>query len=105
MALALAACGGGSGNDTPSPTPAPATPTLSSIALSPLELSLAAGASSQLTVTGTYSDGSTKVLPASGETFKSSNAAVATVSAAGVVTLVTNATAGATATIGVSDQA
>ena len=105
LALSLAACGGGSGNDTPSPAPAPPIPTLSSISLSPLSLSLAAGATSQLTVTGTYSDGSTKVLPASGETFQSSNAGVATVSAAGLVTLVTNAAAGATATIGASDKA
>jgi hypothetical protein len=103
ISLALAACGGGGGNDTSSPDPAP--PTLASVALSPPTLSLAAGATSQLTVTGTYSDGSTKALPASGETFKSSNTGVATVSSAGVVTLVANATVGATATIDATDTA
>jgi hypothetical protein len=58
-----------------------------------------------LTVTATYSDGSTKILPATGETFKSSNTAIATVSSAGVVTSVANATVGAAVTIGATDTA
>ena len=101
IALALAACGGGDGTSSP----VPATPTLTSIALSPLNLSLTAGATSQLTVTGTYSDGSTKALPASGEIFISSNTGVVTVSSTGVVAPVSNATVGATAIIGATDSA
>ena len=68
-------------------------------------MSLAAGGTGQLTVTGTYSDGSTKILPAASETFASSNTAIATVNAAGVVTIGTNAAAGATATIAATDVA
>ncbi len=65
----------------------PAPPTLSSIALSPPALSLSAGATSQLTVTGTYSDGSTKTLPASGEMFASSNTGLASTTNSTVVTI------------------
>jgi Bacterial Ig-like domain (group 2) len=103
MVLAVTSCGGGGGSSTPSP--APATPTLTSVALAPLALSLPAGATSQLTVTGTYSDGSTKALPASGEVFASSNTAAAAVSVTGVVTAAANAISGATVTITASDTA
>jgi hypothetical protein len=105
IALALAACGGGGGDGTASPAPALASPSLTTIALSPLAVSINPGAASQLTVTGTYSDGATKALPASGETFTSSNTGVAIVSATGVVTAAANAISGATATIIVSDTA
>ena len=103
VALALAACGGGGADGAVSPPPA--SPSLTSIALSPLAVSINPGAASQLTVTGTYSDGSTKALPASGERFTSSNTAVAVVSAGGVVTAVANANNGATAIIIASDAA
>ncbi len=101
MALAAAACGGGNSASSPPPTP----PTLSAIALSPSALSLSAGGASQLTVTGSYSDGSTKTLAASGEIFASSNSGVATVSSLGVVTLLTTASVGASATIIATDAA
>jgi len=98
--IAVASCGGGGGSSDTKPPP-----TLVSIALSPLTVSLAPGATQQLTVTGTYSDGSTQVLASSGETFSSSSSAVATVSAAGVVTVVTGAAAGSTATVTATDNA
>jgi uncharacterized membrane protein YvlD (DUF360 family) len=84
-------------------TPPPAQ--LVSIALSPLTATIAAGGTQQLTVTGTYSDNTTTVLPASGETFTSMSPSVATVSAAGLVTVASGATAGATATITATDTA
>ena len=80
-------------------------PTVSSIALSPLIKTLTPGGTVQLTVTGTYSDNSTAVLPASGETFTSSNTAVATVSATGVLTVSSSAVKGATAKITAKDTA
>jgi hypothetical protein len=94
-AVALAACGG-DGSSSP--------PTLTSIALAPLAVTLEPDGTATLSVTGTYSDGSTKSLPASGETFSSSNSAVATVTTAGVVTAACGA-AGATATISATDTA
>jgi hypothetical protein len=100
LALTLASCGGGSS------APAVVTPpTLTSIALSPLTASLPPLGTQQLTVTGTYSDGLPKTLAASGETFKSSATAVATVSATGLVTVVAGAATGATATITATDTA
>ncbi len=80
-------------------------PTLVSIALSPLTATLAPGATQQLTVIGTYSDKSTKTLPASGETFTSLATGVATVSATGLVTVAAGAANGATATITAKDVA
>ena len=79
-------------------------PTLVSIALSPATASVPAGGTQQLTVTGTYSDNSTKVLPAAGETFKSTNEAV-TVDATGLATVAAGTAAGATATITATDTA
>lgn len=102
-ACLLAACGGG-GGAAPAVTVPPPAPTLSSIALSPLAVSLAPGGTQQLSVTGTYSDGSTKTLPAASETFTSSDTTVATVSAAGLATVATGAPAGATTVIGVTDS-
>jgi hypothetical protein len=98
-ALLLGACGGGGGSSTE-----PAAPSLISIALSPLTVSLPAGGTQQLTVTGTYSGGSTSALT-SGETFLSSNTEVATVSSSGLVTVAANAAGGATATISATDVA
>jgi hypothetical protein len=101
--LVLSACGGGGGSSQVS-TPPP-TVTLTSIALGPSAVSLAPGGATQLTVTGTYSDGTTKTLAASGETFSSSNPTVATVSAAGVLSVAAAAAIGATATITAKDTA
>ncbi len=103
MALCLVGCGGGGGGAS-SPTPTP-VPTLTSIALTPASLSLEPNANATVSVVGTYSDGSTKPLAASGEVFSSSNTAVATVSASGVVAAQCEAPAGATATIKATDSA
>jgi len=78
-------------------------PTLVSIALSPPSVTLAPNASQALTVTGTYSNGSTQSLPAAGESFTSSNTAIATVSSAGVVTVVSGALVGSSSIIGAID--
>lgn len=72
-------------------------PTLTSIAISPPTASLVAGATQALTVTGTYSDASTRALT-SGVTFTSSVLSVATVNTAGLVTAVAAGTATITAT-------
>jgi uncharacterized protein YjdB len=79
--------------------------TLVSIALSPLTASVAPNGTQQLTVTGTYSNSTTAVLPASGETFTSMSPSVASVNAAGLVTVAAGATTGATATIVATDTA
>ena len=81
-------------------------PKLVSIALSPLGVQLAPNATpQQLTVTGTYSNGSTQTLPAAGESFSSSKLTIATVSPGGLVTVVSGALVGGTSTIGVTDVA
>lgn len=100
--LTLASCGGGGGSSIATVAP---SPTLQSIALSPANLSLAPGATGQLMVTGSYSDGSTKTLPSAGESFESSNTVVAIVSAAGVVTVAANASNAATSMISATDTA
>ena len=87
--LLMAACGSSS-----SSTPAP---TLSSIAVTPPTATLAKAATQQLTVTGTYSDGSVAPLTST-STFSSSATSVATVSAAGLVTAVAGGSATITAT-------
>ena len=71
--------------------------TLASIAILPEAVPLRTGATSQLTVLGTYSDGS-ELSVTSGSTFSSSSSGVATVSAGGLVTAVGNGTATITAT-------
>jgi uncharacterized protein YjdB len=73
-------------------------PTLSSIALGPNPASVAQGASLPLTVTGTYSDDSTRAVTAEAA-FTTSAAGVATVSAAGVVTGISVGSATITATV------
>jgi hypothetical protein len=80
-------------------------PTLVSIALSPLTVQLPPNATQQLIVTGTYNNDSTQTLAATGELFSSSNTAIATVSSAGIVTVLSGALLNGTATIGVTDQA
>jgi hypothetical protein len=101
-AFVIASCGGGGGPSGSAPTPAA---TLTSIALTPLAVTLGAGGTSQLAVTGTYSDGSTKTLATGGEIFTSSNVSLATISAAGLVTVPANAAGGGTATITATDTA
>ncbi len=96
LLLSLAACGGGSGSGTSLP---PAPPSLTSIALAPLSVKLAPGASSSLSVMGTFSDGSTKTLAASDEAFVSSDTATASVDTNGVVTASSSASDGATTII------
>jgi hypothetical protein len=79
-AVVTAACGGSA--------QAPTTPTvvtLSSVAVNGLGVTLSVGQTSQLTVTGTYSDGSHKDLTAQAK-FASSNQAVASVSFTGLLT-------------------
>ena len=71
--------------------------TLASIAILPEAVPLRIGATSQLTVLGTYSDGS-ELSVTSGSTFSSSSSGVATVSAGGLVTAAGNGTATITAT-------
>ena len=91
----MAACGGGGGGGSTTPVPTPAT--LTAVAAAPASVSLTAGGTQQLTVTGTYSDGSTKAVSA-GLTFASSNTAVATVSGTGLVTAVAAGSAQVTVT-------
>jgi hypothetical protein len=99
--MIVVSCGGSSSNSS---NIAPA-PTLTSIALSPTAVSLSDGGTQQLTVNGTYSNSTTAALASSGETYASSNTAVATVSATGLVTVAANAAAGSTATITATDTA
>ena len=65
---------------------------LKSIAVTPTPSSLYANVSQALTATGTYSDGSTQNLTSTA-TWTTSNASVAAVSAAGVVTTIAPGTA------------
>ncbi|WPB80476.1 Ig-like domain-containing protein [Archangium violaceum] len=73
--------------------------TLSSIALGPSPASVAQGSTLQLTVTGTYSDNSTRPLT-TGVTFRSSAEGTATVNTSGVVTGVSVGSATLTASTG-----
>jgi hypothetical protein len=63
----LLACGGG-GSSLSVASSSPPSPTLVSIELSPLTASLPPGGTQSVTVTGTYSEGTTKTLVASGAT-------------------------------------
>src|SRR5450755_3329314 len=96
-ALLAASCSGGGGGS--------ASASLLSVGLSPPDLQLAPGGTEQLTVTGTYSNGAVQALPATGETFHSSNLNVATVSVGGFVTVAANALVGASMTITATDNA
>jgi trimeric autotransporter adhesin len=70
---------------------------LTAIGVSPASTSVSAGAKQQFTATGHYSDGTTKDLTASAQ-WKSSNAAVASIDAAGVATGIAAGVATITAT-------
>lgn len=96
--LRAAITGGGGGGG-------PAT--LTSIAITPpAPIAVTVGAAQALTATGTFSDASTAVLTsAGGLTWSSSNLAIATVSAAGVVTGVSAGAVTITATQGAISQA
>lgn len=58
----LSACGGGGGDAAPATPTTPAVATLKSIAVAVPSATMPVGASQTLVATGTYSDGSTKVL-------------------------------------------
>jgi len=94
----------GTATATTTVTVTTAAPTLVSIALSPLAITLTPNSTQQLTVTGTYSDGTTQPL-SSGEIFQSSDTSIATVSAAGLVMASPGATVGDFATISATDTA
>jgi hypothetical protein len=74
-------------------------PTLSSITVSPGSQTLSSGSTLQLAATGSYSDGSSKVLTSSA-TWSSSNTAAATVSSGGLVTAVKAGSSSISATFG-----
>ncbi|MFM7066829.1 MAG: Ig-like domain-containing protein [Gammaproteobacteria bacterium] len=85
LGLPLAGCEPGN----PSPF---SVPTLQSLAATPATVTLTTGDTQALAVTGTFSDGSTEPMTARAN-YSSSNTAVATVSAAGVITAVGAGTA------------
>ncbi|WP_158079856.1 Ig-like domain-containing protein [Archangium sp. Cb G35] len=77
----------------------PAAATLTGVSVTPANITLATGGTQQLTVTGTYSDGSTKSLTTNAA-FTSDTPATATVSTpGGLVTAVAAGTARITATV------
>jgi 6-phosphogluconolactonase (cycloisomerase 2 family) len=88
----LVACGGGGGGGGSMPAAA----TLSSIAITPATPSIVLGTTTQLTATGTYSDGTKKDL-SSQVTWASATTTVATVGAAGLATSVAAGTSAITA--------
>jgi hypothetical protein len=89
--LALSAC-------EPSTAKAPAVPVLSSLAVSPGTATVEIGRVQPLTVTGTYSDGSTLSLTSVAH-YSSSATSVAVVNSAGVVTAIKAGTATVTAAV------
>jgi hypothetical protein len=81
-------------------TPSPSNnKTLTSLTLVPVNVSLNVNAVQQFTVTGTYNDGSQTDVTSSA-TWASSNAAVATVNASGLLNAIAPGTAMATASVG-----
>src|SRR5258708_15027125 len=78
--LALSGCGGGGAQNTVPPPP----PALSSIQITGQSVNLIAGQSEQLKAIGTYSGGTTQDLTSS-TTWSSSDASVATVTSAGML--------------------
>jgi 6-phosphogluconolactonase (cycloisomerase 2 family) len=91
----LAACGGGGGGGGSPPPPAA---TLKSIAVTPANPSVIAALTTQLTATGTYSDGTSKDL-SSQVAWTSSAGTIATVSATGLATGVAAGSATISATL------
>jgi len=87
LLIATAGCGGSHLISSGSTNPG-STKTLTSIAITPADASIAVNATQQFTATGTYSDGSTANIGSSAS-WNSSNAGVATISAAGAATGVT----------------
>jgi Tol biopolymer transport system component len=77
---------------------APESPVLQSLSVTPANATVAKGLTQQFTVTGTFSDGSTRDETAN-VTWASSNSSAATINSAGVVSVPTAATVGATASI------
>ncbi len=95
-ATQISAAFGSSSASTSSFQVTPAT--LVSVAFSPSNPSVAAGTSAQVTVTGTFSDGSTQNLT-SIAVFSSSNPAAVTVNSSGVITGVAPGTSNVTVTV------
>jgi len=98
LAIFLAGCGSSPSLQSPPPPPPPA-PVLPSIALSPANSSFQPGFSLKLTVTGMYSDGSTKDLSDSAS-WASTNHSVATVDTSGNATAVATGSTTMQATVG-----
>jgi 6-phosphogluconolactonase (cycloisomerase 2 family) len=96
LAGLLAACGGGGGGG--GGTSPPPMVTLSSIAVTAASASIALGTTTQLTATGSYSDGSKKDI-SSQVTWASATTTVATVSTAGLATSAGVGTSVITATL------
>jgi hypothetical protein len=89
LAVSVVACSDSNPAPAPSPTPAPpaTTPTLQSVSLSAPASSLTrAGATAQITATGTLSNGTTQNITSTCSGWQSSNTVVLTVSASGLIT-------------------
>ena len=84
----LPGCGGGG---APSGGGGQNQPTLVSINITPANPTIGLGATQQFTVTGTYSDGTTRTLSGSGN-WQSSNTSVATINTSGLATAVSSGT-------------
>ncbi len=93
--LLLAACGGDSGGGTPPPTQ---TPTITRVEVSAPSATVLTQQTVQLSAIARLSDGSSNASP--NTTWSTSSAAVATVSAAGLVTGVSAGTATISASVG-----
>jgi Bacterial Ig-like domain (group 2) len=90
-------CSGSSSSSPTTPTTTSSAPTVSSVAVSGGTALAAAGQTSQLTATATFSNGTTQNVTATA-TWQSSNAAIATITSSGVVTAVGSGAATITAT-------
>jgi Bacterial Ig-like domain (group 2) len=98
VALLSAACGGSSPTAPSAPPPA-TTPTLTSVSMSAALTSLKQkGQTTPITVTGTFSNGTTSVVTSTCSNWQTDNPAVATVNSAGVITALATGTATATTT-------
>ena len=103
VALMCAGCGQGTGkslgqilNQT-APTPVAAAPEIRSLTLSRLALEIVVGRSETITVTGNFSDGTSRTVHAS---WTSSNASIASPDEFGVVRAVSSGVATVTASVG-----